>query len=455
MALTYRHTLLIVDDETAILNALKRLFRRESYNILTASNGREGIEILRKVEMPVSLIISDQRMPEMTGSVFLEEAKRIFPDAIRFLLTGYSDMDAIVDAVNRGEIHRYIAKPWNDNDLIIQVRQSLEQFELRIENRRLLALTRKQNKELEELNRHLEKKVEERSGEIIQKNTELSRLNRELESNLFNTVRAFTSLAEMHAPLLAGHGRRVTFISREIAQILKLSEKEIIHTELAALLHDIGKLGFPQRLLEYREHEWTPRENELFQRHPEEGQTIVRFISSLDHVGLLIRSHHECFDGQGYPDHLSEESIPLGARIIAVADAYDKIVHLKVNGKSYIREYLIEKKLTRDHLPEEETLQQAAIHHLKHYAFTRYDPDVVKAFLTLLRTKGIRIRVEKEVSIEGLKEGMVIARSLYTVKGRFLLPYNTVLTGEYIEKLEAIHQNDPVTGVIYVVDNGG
>ena len=84
----------------------------------------------------------------MTGLEFLEKAKGVFPDAIRFLLTGYSDMNAIVDAVNKGEIHRYLTKPWNDDDLLIQVRQSLEQFELAMENRRLRVLTYKQNKGL-------------------------------------------------------------------------------------------------------------------------------------------------------------------------------------------------------------------------------------------------------------------------------------------------------------------
>ena len=105
-------------------------------------------------------------------------------------------------------------------------------------------------------------------------------------------------------------------------------------------MHDIGKLGFPQKLLEDKERNWTEQEEALFRKHPEEGQTIVGFIKNLDHVGILIRSHHEQFDGEGYPDQLSEEEIPLGSKIIAVADAYDKIVNLRANAKSYIDEYL-------------------------------------------------------------------------------------------------------------------
>jgi CheY-like chemotaxis protein len=122
---------MVVDDEKSSIKALHRLFRKEGHQIFTASNGQEGLEVLRKMKKPVSLIISDQRMPGMNGAQFLERAKKIFPDAIRFLLTGYSDMDAIVEAINKGEIHRYLTKPWDYNDLMLLVRQSLEQYELK------------------------------------------------------------------------------------------------------------------------------------------------------------------------------------------------------------------------------------------------------------------------------------------------------------------------------------
>lgn len=445
MSNKYRHTILLVDDEVSITKSLQRLFRKEDYTILTASSGQEGLETLKKSEKLVSLIISDQRMPEMTGAEFLERAKKIFPSAMRFLLTGYSDMEAITEAVNRGEIHRYITKPWNDEDLLIQVRNAIQQYELLIENKRLLALTKKQNRELNELNKNLEKKIEERSGEIIKK-------NKELEANLYNTVRAFASLAEMHAPTLAGHGRRVALMSREVAQLLALSEEEITQIEIAALLHDIGKLGFPEKFMSYRENSWSPEDMELFRKHPEEGQAIVRFINRLDHVGLLIRSHHERYDGHGYPDKLSEEMIPIGSMIIAVTDAYDKIVHLKAQQNTFIDEYMEEREITQNHLPEDEILQQAAIYHIKKGAFNNYNPDIVKIFLDYLKTSGIRVKNEREVPIESLSKGMVLARSLYTGRGRFLLSYNTVLTKDHVEKLKIIHKRDPINEIICVTD---
>lgn len=451
MTLKYKHALLFVDDEVSVTKALQRLFRKDGYKILTASGGREGLDLLKKCEKPVSLIISDQQMPEMTGSQFLEQAKEIFPDAIRFLLTGHSDMAAIVDAVNKGEIHRYFTKPWDNNDLLIQVRGSLEQYELKLENKRLLALTRKQNKALYELNKNLEQKVEERSQEIIAKNKTLAAMNKQLEANLYNTVRSFASLAEMHTPSVAGHGRRVSALSRQVAVSLGLDEKDIINIEIAGFLHDIGKLGLPKKIIDYNQKTWNEQEWALYQSHPEEGQSIVRFINKLDQVAVLIRAHHERYDGGGFPDQLNEEAIPLGARIIAVVDAYDRIVNLKVNTKAHLDEYLKEKKLTSEQLPEEELIQQAAINHLKRGAFTRYDPDVVKAFLDVLKKSGVKNKMEKRLALDSLREGMVLSRSLYSHKGRFLLPHDTALTKEHVNGLKNINQSDPVAVPVYVI----
>ena len=455
MALRHKHTLLLVDDEESITKSLQRTFRKEKYDIRVAASGAEGIKILKESQKPFSLIISDQRMPEMTGAQFLEKAKRILPYAIRILLTGYSDMDAIVEAINRGEIHRYLTKPWNDDDLLLQVRQALEKYELMAENRRLLALTKRQNKELGELNKNLEEKVAERSGEIVEKNKELSRLNQELESSLFNTVRAFASLVEIYASFsLAGHGRRVSAFSRQVAELFDLSQHEVTQIEIAGLLHDIGKLGLPQRLLEYKEDKWwRPQDKELFRKHPKQGQATVQFIDKLNYVGLMIRSHHERYDGQGYPDQLAKKRIPLGARIIAVADAYDKIVHLKVGRNNLLRKVAKEANMTQDRLSEADALQKAAVLHLREQTSTRYDPDIVEVFLNLLKEKDSGDKQEKAVSIGHLEENMILSRPLYSSSGRFLMPYNTVLTKNHISKLKKFHEVDFVTDVIHVLAN--
>ncbi len=452
--LKYNHKLLLVDDEESILKALRRVFRKEPYTIYTASSGQEGLNILKEAKEPFSLIISDQRMPRVSGTQFLEQAKELSPETIRILLTGYSDLDAIIDAVNSGGIHRYLTKPWNGSELLIQIRQSLEQYELAAENRRLLELIKTQNRKLNEINKDLEKKVSERSKEIIEKNKRLSRLNRELENSLYNTVRALGTLVGTHHPSLAGHGRRVSILSREIAQSLGLPEKEVTEIDIAALLHDIGKIGFPKKLLEYRQNKWDSQDRELFYKHPLLGQETVQFINRLDNVGILIRCHHEQYDGHGYPSHLAEEEIPLGSRIIAVANVYDKIVNLKITSERSVQDTLAKIKAEQSRLSDHEALKKAAIAFLKQNTFSMYDPDVIKAFLNLLKTRDILYGEEKEISIEETKVGMVLSRPLYSHRGRFLLPHNTTLSEDHVRKLKTLNDTDPIKETVYVYASG-
>ena len=337
---------------------------------------------------PFSLILSDQKMPEMNGTEFLTKAKKISPDAMRILLTGYSDIDAVINAINKSEIHRYFTKPWDNNDLIIQIRQMLEQYELIMENKRLQALTVKQNKELSEFNNNLEKKVKERSEEIIQKNKILTRLNEELESSLHNTVHAFSSVSEINAPHLTGHARRVCEFSRQIALNLALSETEVTHIEMAALLHDIGKIGFPEKLLKYKESIWTTEDKRLYQKHPEQGQSTVQFINRMEHVSILIRSHHENFDGTGFPDKLSGEEIPIGAKIIAVANAYDKILNLKIDTDDSIKKFAQNNQISYQQLLNDPVLlKKVAIKHVLENSFIKYDPDIIKVFVNIIAAK--------------------------------------------------------------------
>src|SRR4030042_6899699 len=114
-------TILLVDDEENILSALQRLLRRENYNVITNASPEKALEILK--HEPVSLVISDQRMPEMDGTEFLEKAREIQPVAIRIILTGYADINAAMAAINQGKVYRFITKPWNDLDLKTTISQ--------------------------------------------------------------------------------------------------------------------------------------------------------------------------------------------------------------------------------------------------------------------------------------------------------------------------------------------
>ncbi len=169
------HTVLCVDDEKQILSSLRRLLRKEDFNLLTTSNCKEGLDILEKED--VHLVISDQRMPQMSGTEFLSKVKERYPDTIRIVLTGYTEVDTIRDAINKGNIYKFILKPWNDDNIKNEIKKSLEQYDLIQANRSLNEIIIEKNNQLEEVNKNLEKKISIRTRELELKNQalELSR----------------------------------------------------------------------------------------------------------------------------------------------------------------------------------------------------------------------------------------------------------------------------------------
>ena len=141
--------ILIVDDEENILNSLKRLFRKENYHILTVLSGEEGLEVLDQHE--VDLIISDLKMPFMDGVEFLALAKEKNPNALRIMLTGHADLKSVIEAIDKGEVYRFLLKPWNDDELKMTIKQALGFHYLQKENKVLVQTVKKQNQILKEL----------------------------------------------------------------------------------------------------------------------------------------------------------------------------------------------------------------------------------------------------------------------------------------------------------------
>lgn len=163
---------LFVDDEPNILKTLRRLFMDEDYDIHTAGNGREALDLIEGGLRP-TIIVSDQRMPEMGGAEFLAQASQLVPDSIRMVLTGYADINAAVSAINQGGIYRYILKPWNDDELKRTVQEALTHFYLVAENRALTQELAEKNLSLAQMNEKLEAMVKTRTQELHQKVHEL------------------------------------------------------------------------------------------------------------------------------------------------------------------------------------------------------------------------------------------------------------------------------------------
>src|SRR4030065_2096004 len=165
-------TLLLVDDEQNILSSLGRLFRRDGYRVLTANGGSEGLALL--AENKVGVILSDQRMPEMSGSEFLSKVTALYPDTVRIMLSGYTDLASVTDAINRGAIYKFLPKPWEDELLRENVREAFEHYEMAFENERLKRELTDANARLSTTNQGLERRVEETSFESAQQGTVLN-----------------------------------------------------------------------------------------------------------------------------------------------------------------------------------------------------------------------------------------------------------------------------------------
>ncbi len=409
--------ILFVDDEPNILSSLRRLFRPQGYRIFVAEGGAAGLLVLERES--IDMVISDMRMPEMDGARFLEQVRGRWPAVIRLLLTGYSDIGSTINAINRGEIYRYIAKPWDDNDITLIVREALERRRLESENLRLLALTRRQNDELKELNSGLEAKVDERTAEVRQTMSFLEMANQQLKKTLLTTVRVLSGLVEMRGGLLVGHSRRVAEQARSIASRMGLEENQIHEIVMAALLHDIGKIAMPDRVLEKPFTVLSQDERAMVIKHPTQGALALMEIEQLRGPALIIRHHHESFDGTGYPDQLKGTAIPLGARILAVANEFDSLqLGTLVNRRLTLAE-------TRSFMVDNRG--------------KRYDPEVLDAFDGILKAA-----LEKEkpkdvlLRMHHLQPGMLLAQDLFNNDKYLLLAKGFMLTPVVIEQLRKL-----------------
>ncbi len=415
-------SLLFVDDEQSILASLKRLFRPLGYTIHIANGGAEALSILEKE--PVDVVVSDMRMPEMDGAQFLQQVASRWPNTVRILLTGYADINSTVAALNQGGIWKYVSKPWNDDDLKQNVHNALERKFLLEEKRRLEQLTQKQNDELRELNSGLEAKVAARTGELQQMMSQLDLTHEELKKSYSQSVKVFANLIEMREQMGRGHARRVAETAHRMAINLGMNAAEVQNVMFAALLHDIGKIGLPDKLLAKPFQELSPTERLSVVKHPVLGQAVLMALVPLQEAARYIRSHHEQFDGHGFPDGLSADKIPLGARILAVANDFDALQ--------------IGTLTTRRVTPKE------ALDFIVKQRGKRYDPKVVDAFTsgTAAEVMAEAPRVQgTKTSTKDLRPGMTLTNDLMTKEGVLLLSHGYLLDEALVAKILSLEKS--------------
>jgi putative nucleotidyltransferase with HDIG domain len=358
--MSHSHTVLFVDDEVNILKAVQRLLRGEPYDVLTASRGSEALELLERT--PAQVVVSDQRMPEMSGVDLLSAIRTRHPDVIRMMLTGYTEMNVAVDAINRGEIFRLITKPWNDEELKATLRQAFDHHDLKSEIKRLNQVTREQNLKLQDMNRNLEGKVRSRTKQLAEK-------HQELRIAYIQTIRALAEAVDAKDAYTRGHSERVGVYASKLARQLGLPRELIERVYISGLLHDVGKIGVRDAVIT-KPDRLTPDEYEEIKQHPEIGARILQPVAFLADVVDCVRHHHEWYDGseRGYPLRLRGDRIPLPSRIILVADT----VEAMTSDRPYRRGLSVE----------------VVVRELHKYSGSQFDPACVDSMLKLLESEG-------------------------------------------------------------------
>jgi response regulator RpfG family c-di-GMP phosphodiesterase len=316
-------------------------------------------------------------------------------------------VQSIIAAINRGEIHRYITKPWEESDILLVVKQALERKYLFDEKMRLENLTKAQNEELKNLNASLEIKVQERT-------TALNIANEKLKENFLTSIKVFSSLIEMRDGKLAGHSRRVADLARRIAVKMGLSTNEIQDVFVAGLLVDIGKIGLTDELLNLSMNQMNSKQLGQYQQHPVRAEQILMPLENLQATAKILRAQQERVDGHGFPDRISGDAIPIAANILAIASDYD----------SFQTGTLVQRKL-----PQQEA--QALIMR----SAGRYHPKVMQAFEEALIQQHHELREYDEIVPKNLSVGMVLHADLVVRDGALLLPANCKLNENLIKKL--------------------
>jgi putative two-component system response regulator len=283
--------ILIVDDEETIRRLVREALSNEGYQCQEAGNANQAMDKL--LSNTVDRVILDIRMPGKSGAELLPEIKLRYPDTVVIMATAVTDNQTTIQCMKHGA-DDYFTKPFSLDDVILSVDRALEKRRLVLENR--------------EYQRHLEEKVQAQA--------------RKIRTSFLNAVTSLVHALEAKDEYTSGHSQRVADMSVAIAEELSLPRDNIDRIRLAGLIHDIGKIGVRESVLN-KPGRLTDEEFQHIKQHPGIGEHILTPIVDDEGILKMVRHHHERYDGKGYPDGLSREQIPLGARILAVADAYD------------------------------------------------------------------------------------------------------------------------------------
>jgi response regulator RpfG family c-di-GMP phosphodiesterase len=412
LATAAANRVLVVDDEESILELLQVILEQEGFSVVTAKDPPRALESIREKEFAV--IISDYRMKPIDGLEFLKVVSHMQPRTSRLMVTGFADVQLMVDAINDGQVYRFLMKPFLRDELLGAVKDASQCYQDSCRAATLEMDVASMNEELKRVNASL---AEELAQDEARKR-ELEQLNHALQGNLQRCVDLCLHTLQTFHPSLGVNARRVQALCSAIGEDLHLPLEQRRVLEFSALLHDIGMIGMHRDLI----HRWqanplalSDADKALIHQHPIIGQELVTFADDLTDVGTLIRQHHEHHDGSGYPDGIRGEEIPWLARLLAVAASYTEHHH---GG-------------------------QDAAHAISASRGTRFDPEAVRVLLRAL-PQAVLPKEQKGHLLRELQPGMVLASPVYNYQGVLIFPEGRPLNEEWISKLKAHDQVSPL-----------
>lgn len=300
-----QHNILFVDDEDNILKSIKRALIDEEYNCYFTNNAKDGLEIIKSNQIDV--VISDMRMPEVDGLEFLKQVEATNPNIVKMILSGQADMYQLIEVINSLNVFSFILKPWDvEATLKPAINKALKQSNLIKENK------------------DLNKKLEAQLRELEIKHFRLQNVMASLDDSN-SIIMAIANAIEAKDSLTNGHINRVAYWAEKIGKRLALSEVELEILRKGATLHDIGKIGIPDSILN-KPGALSNEEFEIMKTHTVIGEKIIRNLKSCENIKSIIRHHHEKLNGCGYPDGIKGAQINLYTRIVAIVDIYDALI---------------------------------------------------------------------------------------------------------------------------------
>ncbi|MBK8970108.1 MAG: response regulator [Hahellaceae bacterium] len=312
---TYR--VLAVDDEPGILSALQRQLRKTAFEWVTVDSGKEALTLLANERF--QLIISDMRMPEMDGAEFLGRVKAEWPDTVRILLTGYSEMEATVKAINDGGIFSYLSKPWEREELLALLERAAQHYQLHRNRQVRLVKANRKAQALEDSHKALSQKLAESEDAVARSKAFVDMARQEIELAYDTAVEVFANLIDLKTPGETGINREVAQCAQFLATVMGLPPTEQRNVRLAGMLYNVGKIGLPAALITQPEQQLNDNELKQFRRYPKLGESALLALTPLNQVTQLIALHRECLNGSGFPMGLSQTALPPGARILSVS----------------------------------------------------------------------------------------------------------------------------------------